>query len=61
MNQQHYLNKVKSHPNVSNAEIKDNNIIAYSDVKEKQQLGWNIICDVYDASFTKHINQIIVK
>ena len=60
MNPEHYLNKVKSHPNISNAEIIDNNIIAYSDVKEKQQLEWNIICSIYDSSFTKHINKLIV-
>ena len=56
-----YLDKVKSLSYISNAEIIDNNIIAYSEIEQKQQAEWNIICDVYDSEYTKHINLIIVK
>lgn len=56
-----YLDKVKSLSYITNAEIIDNNIIAYSEIEQKQQAERNIICDVYDAEFTKHINLIIVK
>ena len=56
-----YLDKVKSLSYISNAEIIDNNIIAYSEIEQKQQIEWNIICDIYDAEFTKYINLIIVK
>lgn len=59
MNQQHYLDIILSI--IPKAEIKGSNIIAYSDVEEKQQLGWELLCAVYDKEFTKHINQIIVK
>lgn len=61
MNKEHYLTKVNSHPDISKAEIIGSNIIAYSVVKEKQQLEWELICAVYDAEYNKNINQIIVK
>ena len=56
-----YLDKVKSLSYISNAEIIDNNIIAYSEIEQKHQVEWNIICDIYDAEFTKYINLIIVR
>ena len=56
-----YLDKVKSLSYISNAEIIDNNIIAYSEIEQKQQVEWNVVCDIYDAEFTKYIKYIIVK
>lgn len=58
-----YINKIKSlYPNY-NVSVEDNNIIItlQSLPLEHLQLAWNILCNIYDANFTKHVNNIIIK
>lgn len=58
-----YINKVKSlHPDY-NVSIENNNIIITPPVIpiEHLQLAWNILCNIYDADFTKHVNNIIIR
>lgn len=58
-----YINKIKSlYPNY-NISTEDNNIIISPLIspKEHLQLAWFILCNIYDADFTKHVNNIIIK
>lgn len=60
MNQQHYIDIFLSNKSIKKVEAKGKDIIIYSDVEEKEQLGWQLVCAVYDKEFTKYINNIIV-
>lgn len=58
-----YINKIKSlYPNYS-ISIDNNNIIITPPIipKEHLQLAWHILCNIYDADFTKHVNNIIIR
>lgn len=58
-----YINKIKSlYPNY-NISVENTNIIITPPIipEEHLQLAWLILCNIYDADFTKHVNNIIIK
>lgn len=58
MTPENYLNKAKLSPNSKSAILVNSDIVVKSKHPEKQQVAWELLCNIYDSEFTKHINLI---